>query len=75
MRSRTPQDNERYDKISRKVAREQRVDPRDFRSSIDYLKWCDRVADGPVISDGRGHTAIPWAGTRSDYDEVRKLQG
>jgi hypothetical protein len=76
-RHRTPGDNSRYDEITRKVIRNQRVDPRDFRSEVDYLAWCDRVegaAKGDrVITDERGRTAMPFTGRH--YDAVRKLRG
>jgi hypothetical protein len=78
-RPRTADDNERYDQITRKVIENQCVDPHDFSSVIDYLKWCDRVhgaAPGdPVVTDDRGYTALPYTHASGDYDKVKRLQG
>src|ERR1700761_7461653 len=50
IRPRTPDDNARYDALTRKAIKGLRdggrapVDPRDFTDTIDYLKWTDRVS-------------------------------
>lgn len=78
---RTPEDNERYDEISRKVIRNRRVDPRDFRSTSDYERWQERVRSGAretgghPVEDENGFTAMPYASRRGDWERVARLQG
>jgi len=79
MRPRTREDDARYDAISRKAIKNMRdgewapVDPAEFTSTVDYLKWCDRVGDGTGVWDA----SLPTGGVSKPnlYDAVRKLRG
>lgn len=79
MRPRTREDDARYDAISRKAIKNMRagewapVDPAKFTSTVDYLKWCDRVGDGTGVWDA----SLPTGGVGKPnlYDAVRKLRG
>lgn len=77
-RPRTPDDDARYDAISRTALADMTpgdwapVDPASFTSPVDYLKWCDRTGDGGVwdASLPTGGVSVP-----SLYDAVRRLRG
>jgi hypothetical protein len=78
IRPRSPEDNARYDAISRKAIKNMKsgewapVNPADFRSTVDYLKWCDRVGNGGVWD-----ASLPTGGISKPnlYDEVKRLRG
>lgn len=79
IRPRTDEDDARYDEISRNAIKNKKpgkrmlVDPAVFTSTVDYLKWCDRVGEPGAVWDA----SLPTGGviTPSIYDEVKKLRG
>jgi len=78
-RPRTPEDNARYDAITRNAIRNMKdgewapVNPAEFTSTVDYLKWCDRTGERGAVWD----SSLPTGGVSKPnlYDEVKQLRG